>query len=99
MYKALDLIELSNGTDKMVLNRDDQAGFRLDTTYSHKQNKSMSLYETPELTTRTDYVNKYASVLQNTYYLFMNTTNTAEKCVEVVKPHHLFEKTPTQHFL
>ena len=28
----------------------------------------------------------------------MNTTNTAEKCVAVAKPHHPIEKPPTQHF-
>ena len=30
--------------------------------------------------------------------MFMGTKNTAEKCIGVVKPHHLFEKTLTQHF-
>ena len=98
MYKALDFTQLTDGTDKMILNRDDQAGFRLDTTYTHKQQKATCLSETPELTTRTDYVNKYSSVLQTTSYMFMGTKNTAEKCIGVVKAHHLYEKTPTQHF-
>lgn len=83
MYKALDLIQLTDGTDKMILNRDDQAGFRLDTTYTHKQQKATSLSENPELTTRTDYVNKYSSVLQTTSYMFIRTKNTAEKCIGV----------------
>ena len=82
----------------MVLNRDDQVGFRLDTTYTRKQHKATSLSDKPELTTRADYVNKYTSVLQTTSYMFMGTKNMAEKCIGVVKPHHLFEKTPTQHF-
>lgn len=82
----------------MILNRDDQAGFRLDTTYTHKQQKATSLSENPELTTRTDNVNKYSSVPQTTSYMFMGPKNTAEKCIGVVKAHHLYDKTATQHF-
>ena len=98
MCNALDFIQLTDGTDKMILNRDDQAGFRLDTTYTHKQQKATSLSENPELTTRTNYMKKYSSVLQTTPYVFMGTKNTAEKCIGVVKAHHLYDKTATQHF-
>ena len=77
-YKYLDYIQLKDGEDKVILNRDDAAGFRLDTTYTHKQHKILAEASNPELTTRTDYVNKYASVLQTTSYLFMGTENTAE---------------------
>ena len=61
MYKGLDFIQLRDGQNKMVLNRDDQSGFRLDTTYTHKLHKATALTDKPETTTRTDYVNKYAS--------------------------------------
>ena len=37
MYKILDYIQLRNGLDKVVMNRDDAAGFQLDTTFTHKQ--------------------------------------------------------------
>ena len=80
----------------MILNRGDAAGFRLDTTYTHKQHKILAKASIPQLTTRTDYVNKYASVLQ-TSYLFMDTENTAEICVGVVKAHQVFPKNPAQH--
>ena len=96
-YKSLDFIQLKDGKDKVVLNRDDAAGFRLDTTYTHKQHKILAEADKPELTTRTDYVNKYASVLQATSYLFMGTENTAESCVGVVKPQKVFPKNPAQH--
>ena len=65
---------------------------------THKQQKATSLSENRELTTRTEYVNKYSSVLQTTSYMFMGTKNTAEKCIGVVKAHHLYDKTATQHF-
>lgn len=50
MYKLLSQLQ-SNGTNMMLLNRDDQAGFRLDSTYTHKSNENLST--TPTLTTRT----------------------------------------------
>ena len=96
-YKCLDYIQRKDGEDKVILNRDDAAGFRLDTTYTHKQHKILAEASNPELTTRTDYVNKYASVLQTTSYLFMGTENTAETCVGVVKAHQVFPKNPAQH--
>ncbi|CAB3977095.1 Chromatin modification-related YNG2 [Paramuricea clavata] len=96
MYKGLDYIQLKDGRDKIILNRDDQAGFRLDTTYTHRQYKSLST-DSQEVTTHTDYVNKYSSVLQTSSYLFMATDTTIEQCAGVVKPHIAFEKNPSQH--
>ena len=87
------MLQLEDGRDKVVLNRDDAAGFRLDTTYTHKQHKILADTEEPELTTRTDYVNKYASVLQRKSYLLMGTESTVETPVGVAKPHTVFEKT------
>ena len=97
MYRNLDYIQLQNGEDKLILNRDDQAGFRLDTTYTHRGHKSISLEEEQELTCRTDYVNKYKSILQTTSYMFLKTDTTSEKCIGVVKAHGLFPKNPSQH--
>ncbi|CAB3988493.1 Chromatin modification-related YNG2 [Paramuricea clavata] len=97
LYKGLDFIQLKNGCDKIILNRDDAAGFRLDTTYTHKQHRILSEAEKPELTTRTDFVNKYSSILQTTSYMFMGTDTTPEVCVGVVKPTMLYEKNPNQH--
>ena len=97
MYKGLDFIQLRDGQNKMVLNRDDQSGFRLDITYTHKLHKATALTDKPETTTRTDYVNKYASVIQTTSVMFLGTSTTAERCVGVVKAQHLYKKNAAQH--
>jgi len=77
LYKILDKIQLEEPNNKLVLNRDDQAGFRLDTTYTHSQHKLLSVQQ--EVTTRTDFVNKYSSVLQCSTYLFMNKDKSDKK--------------------
>lgn len=90
-------MQLKNGTDKVLLNRDDAAGFRLDTTFTHKQKTVLAEKGNPELTTRTDYLNKYSSVLQTSSYMFLETHNTLIGCFGVVKPHDIFKKNPSQH--
>ena len=97
LYKGLDYIQLKDGRDKVVLNRDDQAGFRLDTTFTHKLHKATSLTHQPETTTRSDYVNKYASVIQTTSAMFLGTATTSERCVGVVKAQPVHYKNPAQH--
>ena len=90
MYEGLDLIQVRDGQNKVVLNRDDESGFRLDTTYRDKLHKASALTDKPEATTRKDYVNKYASVIQTTSVIFLGTSATAEKYVSVVKAQHLY---------
>ena len=69
LNRGLDCLQLQDGSNKMLLNRDDQSGFRLDMTYDHKYSKSITTSNNPALTTRTDFVNSYPSVLQTTSYL------------------------------
>ena len=97
MYRSLDYLQLKNGTEQLVLNRDDAAGFRLSTTFTHKQHKGVQLLDSHDLTSRTDYMNKYTSVLQTTSYLFPSTSSTPPTCIGVVKPRVIFEKNPSQH--
>ena len=97
LYAGLDLLQLKDIKNKVMLNRDDQAGFRLDTTYDHKHAKTITVADKPSLTTRTDFVNKYPSVLQRTSYLFMETESSPQACVGIVKPHHIFPKNAVQH--
>ena len=99
LYKGLDSLQLKDGRDKVLLNRDDQAGFRLDTTFTHRQGKCITMENAPALTTRTDFVNSYSSLLQTTSYLFMESDTTEKACVGLVKPHFMFQKNPTQHFI
>ena len=96
-YKNLDFVQLKDGLNKVMLNRDDAAGFRLDTTFTHKQKTILAEKGNPELTTRTDYLNKYSSVLQTSSYMFLETDNTPIGCFGVVKPHDVFPKNPSQH--
>ena len=42
LYKGLDYLQLKDGTDKTVLNRDDAAGFRMDSTFTHKEHKVLA---------------------------------------------------------
>lgn len=96
-YKGLDRIQLEDGRDKTIVNRDDAAGFRLDTTYTHKQHKSVAEVDNPELTTRTDFVNNYSSIIQVSSYLVIATKTTPQMSPGIVKPHMLYPKNPSQH--
>ena len=82
----------------MTVGRDDQAGFRLDTMTTSKQNATLCCKDNLPLTTRTDYVNQYPSVLQTTCYNFAATETTSEVCAGVVKAKKLFFKNPAQHY-
>ena len=93
-YKALDLLQLSDGKNKTVINRDDQAGYRLDTTYTHKGRGVLS--KEAEMT-RVDYVNAYSSVLQTSSYHIMETKTMPQACVGVVKASFVYPKNPSQH--
>ena len=94
MYKLMD--KLQKDTEKSVLlGRDDQSGFRLDTTYTHKQHSSLGVKNT--VTTRTDFLNKNATVLQITSYNFPETADHPETCIGVVKGSMVHEKNPSQH--
>ena len=97
LYKTLDYLQLKDGRDKVVLNRDDASGFRLDSTFTHKQHKILSESGKPELTTRTNFLNKYTATLQTTSYMFLGTDTTPETCVGIVKAHNVHKKNPAQH--
>ena len=81
----------------MFLNRDDAAGFRLDTLTTHHQYSTPVVKGKETLTTFTDYMNRYPSVLQTTCYNFTGTETTPELCAGVVNAQPLFLKCPAQH--
>ena len=97
LYRGLNLIQYTDGVNILNINRDDASGFRLDTLSTHKQHQSLSVVGSPALTTRTDYVNKYKSILQTTNYNFTGSKTTAEVCAGVVKPHVIYPKNSAQH--
>lgn len=97
-YRSLDALHLRDGNDILNINRDDQAGFRLDTLVTHNKRATLCIAEEVPLTTKSDYVNKYPSTLQTTSYNFLGTGTTAEICAGVVKAVPLHSKNPAQHF-
>ena len=96
-YSYLNVLQLTDGTDIVFINRDDQAGFRLDTLSTHHQFTTPIVKGREVLATYTDFVNPYPSVLQTTSYNFSATGTTDEICVGVVKAQPLHSKNPLQH--
>ena len=70
----------------------------VDTMTTSEQNAMLCCKDNLPLTTRTDYVNQYPSVLQTTCYNFAVTETTGEVCAGVVKAKKLFFKNPAQHY-
>ena len=97
-YKGLNWLQYSDGTDILNINRDDASGFRLDTLTTNSQHPSPVVQDKLIITTHTDYVNRYPSVLQTTSYNFAETPSLLEVCVGVVKGSKIFPKNPPQHF-
>ena len=97
MYKGLNICQYTDGTQILNLNRDNAAGFRLDTLSTHKLHRSPMVRGKEILATHTDFVNAYPSVLQTTSYHFSGTATTNEVCAGIVKGSGVFPKNPAQH--
>ncbi len=98
LYKALNIVQYEDGCDILNINRDDAAGFRLDTLTTCRQYATANVQDMPILRTRTDYVNMTRSLLPTTSYNFTRTKTTAEICVRVVKAVPVHQKNPAQHY-
>ncbi len=96
-YKALNYLHRTDGARILNINRDDASGYRLDTLTTHKQHATPTVHGHEILTTHSDYVNRYPSVLQTSSYNFSGTKSTGELCAGVVKAVPLHEKNPHQH--
>ena len=96
-YKGLNELQYVDGRDLININRDDATGFRLDTLSTCKQYTTPVIQGKEVLTTRTDFVNKYPSVLQTTFYNFTSTSTTGEVCAGVVKAPKVHQKDQAQH--
>ena len=81
----------------MNVNRDDAAGFRLDTMSTHRLHKTPVVKGKETVTTRTDFVNRYPSILQAASYNFAKTATTIGLCAGVVKVNGLYPNNPAQH--
>ena len=95
LYRGLSHIQYMDGSNMIIINRDDASGYRLDTLTTHCKHASPAVQNKDVLTTHTDYVNR--SILQTTSYNFTGTKTTKEKCAGVVKAAKVFPKNPTQH--
>ena len=82
LYKAWDVLRLADDRNKVLINRDDQAGFRLDTVYTHKGHSV--LCEEMETTTRFDYVSSHSSIFQTTLYHVMESNTTPQAFAGIV---------------
>ena len=65
---------------------------------THRLNWMPIVQGSNAISTHTDYVNGYKSVLQTTSYNFFKTHTTGEVCAGVVKPIRVYPQNPTQHF-
>ena len=97
LYRGLNILQYVDGRHILLINRDDAAGFRLDTMATHRLQRTPMVQGCQALTTYTDYVNRYPSILQTTSYNFTGTNTTSEVCVGIVKASGLFPKNPAQH--
>ena len=84
-YNGLNHVQYQDGTNIVNINRDDAAGFRLDTMATHRLHRNPVVKGSKILTTYTDYVNPYTSILH------------AEMCAGIVKAAGVFPKNPSRH--
>lgn len=75
-------LKYTDATNILTINRDDQAGFRLDTLSTHHQYTYPTLCGKNVLTTHTDYVNQYPSTLQTTSYNFTEVPQQQNSVLE-----------------
>ena len=98
LYRNLNLIQYTDGSNIANINRDDASGFRLDTLATHSKHGTAAVQGKNVLPTHTDYVNKHPSVLQVTSYNFSATKSTNELSAGVVKGSKVFPKNAAQHY-
>lgn len=98
LYRNLNLIQYTDGANITNINRDDASGFWLDTLATHSKHGTAAVKGKNVLTTHTDYVNKYPSLLQTTSYNFSATKTTKEMSAGVVKGSKVFPKNAAQHY-
>lgn len=76
LYKCLDKLQI-DGKQMLLLHHDNQAGFRLDCTFTHNNTPSLNI-SGPTLTMPSDFLNNHQTQLQTTSYNFTKTTTTSE---------------------
>ena len=98
LYRGLDFIQYTDGSNIININRDDASGFRLDTLATHCKHATPAVAGEDLLTTHTDYVNRPPSILQTTPYNISGTKTTKEMCAGIVTGSKVFPRNPAQHY-
>jgi hypothetical protein len=83
----------------VVINLDDAAVFRLDTSTTHCQHGTVANISQPVLMPTTDYSLSYPAQITVTSHLFERTKFQKTRAIGVVKPSFLFNKLAFQHFM
>ena len=99
-YLGLEHLYFATDVDKSVVNRDDQAGKRLHSTYTNMAQKSMMIQDCPTQTITSDYIfAEIKGVIQPSNYLSTGFRNPGAKTrlLSVVKANEVHPKTPMQH--
>ena len=97
LYQGFNFIEYTDGANITNINRDDASGFRLNTLATHSKHGTPTVSQREILTTHTDYVNRYPSILHTTSYNFTGTKITKDLCAGVVKVAKIYPKMK-QHY-
>ena len=97
LYRALNKLQYTDGQNIVNINRDDASVFRLDILSTHRLHKTLAVQGSDTVTTFTDYVNRYPSLLQTTSYNFSKTATSTEICCGVAKASGVYPKNPAQH--
>jgi hypothetical protein len=97
LYRSLDKLQETDNSNIFYLNRDDAAGYRLNTLACSNKFPTLMVQGHEDLATRTDFTTKDNSQIQVTSYHFTGSKTTTEDYAGVVKANHLTPKTPSQH--
>lgn len=97
LFRNLNFLEYTDGRNIVNVNRDDASRFRLDSLATHRLHRTPVVRGKEIVTTYTDYVNSYPSILQTTSYNFSPTKTTSEICAGMIKGAGVFQKNAAQH--
>lgn len=97
LYIGLDILQHTDGRNIININRDDATGFRLDIMSTHRLQRTAAVQGEQTLTTHTDFVNRYPSLIKTTNYNFSKTKTTGELCAGVVKASGVYPTRTAQH--
>ena len=97
LYKSLDSLQKTDHSNALYINRDDAAGFRLDTLATAGKFATLMLRDDVDQGTHTDFTNKEQNVLQVSSYYFGGSKTSEDNYAGVVKCVKIDAKNAGQH--